>query len=455
MMDQGFADLLGPEPGLAQGPQIRDGDTVAVVGGGPAGASFAIFFLGLARRLNRSVELVVFEQKDFGVGGPKGCNQCAGVISEALLATLAIEGISMKEPIVQRGINRYRLITRAGDVLLSNDDEQRAIATVYRSGGPGQSDSDAARSFDRHMLLLAQESGANVVKEPVRTIERRDGGFRVASKSQKVEADLLIGAFGHRKSTADLFEGLGFGYVRPKRAPTLQTELRVSPEDMKAHFDGTICVTLPPLRGIRFVGFTPKAEGVTLSILGPQLDNKAADRVLALPEIARLFPQGAIRERFLCQCLPSITVGCAQQPYGDRVVLIGDACVSRLYKDGIGSAFTTANAAARAALLFGISREGFEQGYLPTVRDIDRDNRFGRILFGAAGMGAGMKIVERTLVRALRRDMESGGNTIAQVMWDMLTGSRPYTDIFRRARGLGTIKNLALGAASALLPRRG
>jgi 2-polyprenyl-6-methoxyphenol hydroxylase-like FAD-dependent oxidoreductase len=450
-----FVDLTAPEPAAAAGPQIRDGDTVAVVGGGPAGASFAIFFLGLAKRLNLEVDLVIFEHKDFGLGGARGCNQCAGVVSENLLASLAIEGIVLREPVVQRGINRYRFLARDGEVELVNKDEERAIATVYRAGGPSRSGADASLSFDRHMLDLARQRGAHVVGGAAESIEREGDGFRVAAKSETVHADLLVGAFGHRQSSVEMFEGLGFGYRRPAKAQTLQCEIALPAEEVTARFGGSILVTMPPLRGISFVGLTPKAQGLTLSILGDNLGAEAANRVLSLPQVARVFPGGKPPELRDCQCRPWITVGCAGQPFADRVVVIGDACVSRLYKDGIGSAFLTANAAATSALLFGVSARAFQASFMRAVRRMNTDNHFGRFLFAGARYASRIRMGERALVGALRCDLKGGRPSISQVVWDMLTGGRPYMDIFRRAVGARTMMMVARGLAGAVTGRGG
>ena len=56
------------------------------------------------------------------------------------------------------------------------------------------------------------------------------------------------------------------------------------------------------------------------------------------------------------------------EPYADRIVFVGDAGVSRLYKDGIGAAYRTAKAAARAAVFQGVSADDFRRHYQPVWR---------------------------------------------------------------------------------------
>ena len=61
------------ESGL--GP-LEDGQTVAIIGGGPAGASCAIALKNLAKKRNITIDVIIYEHKDFE-GGIEH-NECAG-----------------------------------------------------------------------------------------------------------------------------------------------------------------------------------------------------------------------------------------------------------------------------------------------------------------------------------------------------------------------------------------
>jgi len=61
-------------------------------------------------------------------------------------------------------------------------------------------------------------------------------------------------------------------------------------------------------------------------------------------------PPGWTPDAYACHCAPRINVTGAVHPYADRMVFIGDAAVSRLYKDGIGAAYRAAKYAAAAAV---------------------------------------------------------------------------------------------------------
>ena len=103
---------------------LEDGADIAVIGGGPAGSFFSYFALKMARMTGRDINVTIFEPKNFMAVGPAGCNHCAGVISELMVQSLAVEGIHIPSTVVQRGINSYQLYTERGDVLIETPSER-------------------------------------------------------------------------------------------------------------------------------------------------------------------------------------------------------------------------------------------------------------------------------------------------------------------------------------------
>jgi flavin-dependent dehydrogenase len=97
---------------------LHNGAQIAVIGGGPTGSFFSIFALKMAKMMEKSVHVTIYEPKDFTRDGPVGCNKYAGIISELLVQNLAVEGINLPDSVVQRGINSYKLHTRCGSVYI-------------------------------------------------------------------------------------------------------------------------------------------------------------------------------------------------------------------------------------------------------------------------------------------------------------------------------------------------
>jgi hypothetical protein len=65
---------------------------------------------------------------------------------------------------------------------------------------------------------------------------------------------------------------------------------------------------------------------------------------------------GKVPEKF-CKCLPKIVLSHAKNPFTDRLIMVGDASITRIFKNGLESAYITSQLAARAAFENGISKE--------------------------------------------------------------------------------------------------
>lgn len=125
----------------------------------------------------------------------------------------------------------------------------------------------------------------------------------------------------------------------------------------------------------------PKGDYVSVCLLGKDIDDSLLQAFLTAPTVKGCFPDGWRWDQPVCQCLPRINIQAAPRPYADRVVFIGDSGVTRLYKDGIGTAFRAAKAAATCAVLEGVSSEDFRRYYAPFCRSVDADNQFGKLIF--------------------------------------------------------------------------
>jgi hypothetical protein len=132
--------------------------------------------------------------------------------------------------------------------------------------------------------------------------------------------------------------------------------------------------------------------------------------------------------------MPHISVRGPARPYADRVVFVGDCGVTRLYKDGIGAAYRTAKAAARTAVFEGISAASFHRHYGPVCRTIAADNVMGRLAFVFTRMVRHMSVARRAILRMTVAEQRRPGHRrrMSGILWDMFSGSAPYTDIFLR-----------------------
>jgi hypothetical protein len=175
---------------------------------------------------------------------------------------------------------------------------------------------------------------------------------------------------------------------------------------------------------------------------------------LRLPTVRRCFPLHWTALTPVCYCAPRINIGGAMQPYGDRIVLVGDSAVTRLYKDGIGAAYRTAKACALTAIFEGVSADDFQRHYLPTCRQLETDNRFGNLVFTIVSVIRRLPFMRKGIVNQVRREQAgpSAHRGMSVMLWNTFTGSASYRDIFVDGLKPSRLAPLLMESARALLP---
>ena len=448
-------------PSSSQGAQppeemrLDNGSRVAVVGGGPAGTFFSYFLLEMAERVGTELSVDIYEPRDFTRPGPAGCNMCGGIISESLVQLLATEGINLPPSVVQRGIDSYVMHMDVGTVRIDPPRREKRIAAVHRGAGPRGIIDARWQSFDDHLLQLAQQRGAKVVRARVDGIDFNGGKPRVTTKEgASGDYDLLVGAVGVNTAALKLFEELGSGYKAPGITKTYICEFLLGQETIKIYMGNSMHVFLLNLPRLEFAALIPKGDYVTVCMLGTSIDKSLVDQFLASPEVRECFPPDWSPPADFCRCSPAINVTAAIKPFADRVVLIGDSGVSRLYKDGIGGAYRTAKAAAKTAVFEGVSEEDFRKHYLPTCMSLNRDNAVGKVIFGITTLIQMTRTLRKGLLRMTAEEQATvgGAQRMSGVLWDTFTGSAPYTDVFRRSLHPMFLGKLLWDTGKALLP---
>ena len=411
---------------------LDDGSRVGVIGGGPGGSLSAYFLLTFAQRMDLNIGVDIYEPRDFAKPGPGGCNMCGGIVSESLVQALAVEGINLPAAVVQRGIDSYVLHTKETSVRIDTPLREKRIAAIHRGGGPRDVSEVKWGGLDGYLLSLAQELGAKVVRARVSDVGWDDGRPQVRLSDAAQTYDLLVGATGVNSSGWDLYEKLGVRSKRPKTTKAYITELKLGNEAITQHFGSSMHIFLLDMPRLDCAAIIPKGEYLTVCLLGRDIDRELDSAFFSNPTVKRCSPATLTPAQGACHCSPRISVQEATRPFLDRVVLVGDCGVTRLYKDGIGAAYRTAKAAARTAVFAGVTGRDFQRHYWPAYRTIARDNRFGSFMFGAVHWIKALGPLVRGVV-----EMTSGEQTrpgaarrMSIVLWDMFTGSAPYRDVF-------------------------
>jgi flavin-dependent dehydrogenase len=425
-------------------PVLHNGAQIAVVGGGPTGSFFSIFALKMARMMEKNVQVTVYEPKDFTKDGPVGCNKCGGIISELLVQNLAVEGINLPDSLVQRGINSYRLHTQYGNVYIETPSRERTIATVYRGGGPKGIIGSEKESFDRFLLDLAIQEGA--VHNPAK-IDRiaytNNMPVLFSGETHIQEPDLVVGAVGIKSQTVKMFEEMGFGYRKPETVTAAIAEIHMDKNIISEYFGTSVNLFLLPVSDMKFAAIIPKGTFVTVCILGKNIDHNSVNAFIDHPVVQSVLP-GRESYEIACRCLPKMNVRAPELAFADRVVLCGDAGSTRLFKDGLGAAYIMGKAAAKTAILYGVSRKAFQENYDPVYKNIVIDNRYGKILFTVTDLHKRYKILTKGMLRVVRKEQADPAypKPLSSMLWDMFTGNERYRNIFFRSLSLPMVYDL-------------
>jgi flavin-dependent dehydrogenase len=392
--------------------------------------------------MGREVKITIFEPKNFLSKGPAGCNHCGGVISELMVQSLAVEGINIPTSVVQRGINSYQLYTERGDVHIETPAHEKTIASVYRSGGPKDLVVQNKESFDNFLLQAAVREGAEHIPKTVDRVLFEDGKPILYSGEEIIaRADLVVGAFGVNGRKTPTFEGVDFGYRSPTVARTSIAEIPLGPEYISKKFGNSIHLFLLPVKNIKFAALIPKTSYVNLCMIGKKLDKSRVKEFLSHPKVRQLFPEGEL-EKVSCMCLPIMNIGAPATPFTDRVVMIGDAGSTRLYKDGIGAAYFMGKSAAKTAVMHGVGEKHFRENYLPDYRGLITDNRFGNFLFWFTDLVREYRFLTSAMLRVVKNESEDHNDKekiLSSILWDMFTGNERYKEVFKRAISPGLI----------------
>jgi flavin-dependent dehydrogenase len=240
----------------------------------------------------------------------------------------------------------------------------------------------------------------------------------VITPRESLEAELVVVSTGiNNRSILDP----AWGYRPPQFEVMAQDEVNLLDSSLGSH----VHVFINHPAGLIFGGVIPKGRYANISLLGKNLPRDSIAQFLDQPDLAPLLtdtPPG------LCGCTPRVAITSARGYYHDRMVVVGDAAVTRLYKDGIGSAFTTARAAIQTAVFRGISQLDFAQGYHPICRRIAIDNGFGHWLFRLWGLSRHSPLLVNAWKQVIMSEalLPARSRVHERVLWGVLTGDESY-----------------------------
>ena len=425
--------------------RLRDNSKIAIIGGGPAGSFFANDAIRYAKKLGLNIQITIFDGKDFNRRGPRGCNMSAAVIASSLHAKLIKDGIELPEGIVRQEIKGYYFQTKDYGIKLYKPipNDKSSILAVYRGNGPLYSTHTESHSFDDCLLKHVIKQGANVIYEPVQELRLASDIntpatiiYGKSASYKEMEADLVVGAFGINSTIVNKIKGLNFGYIPPKTIQTCQMEIPLSDTFIKKSFDDNIHVFALGLKPFRFASMVPKGNYVTVSLVGTRdLTNKDMLNFVNHPVVRMKLPHDwEVPDKF-CMCIPKITLSHAKKPFTDRFVIVGDASITRIFKNGMESAYITSQIAAQAAFEHGISKDDFDiHYYKPAKKLLAMDNLLGTVILMLSDFITRQNWLVRPRLSYVKSRRGSWiANHLNTLLWNMVTGDAPYKKILIQA----------------------
>jgi len=285
------------------------------------------------------------------------------------------------------------------------------------------------------MLSLAENKGAKVINNRITGAKRIDKSWSVETRSDLPQMyDLLAVASGVNTATLKLFEDLDFGYRPPKTTKTAIREYFLGADNVAEYLGSSLHVFLLDIPKLDFAMIVPKGDYATVCMLGSEVDEDMVRSFLNTPEVKQCFPPDWQWNQPDCKCFPRINVQGTFKPFGERIVFIGDCGVTRLYKDGVGTAYRVAKAAAATAVFEGISADDFRKHYWPICKSTLVDNQYGRVIFTITHLIQQIRFSRRALLQMTGREQNSAGARpyMSSILWDTFTGNAPYKNIFVR-----------------------
>ncbi|MDR4496512.1 MAG: hypothetical protein MRK02_01070 [Candidatus Scalindua sp.] len=421
---------------------LKNDSKIAIIGGGPAGSFFAHFAFRYATEAGIHVSITIFDKKSFCQKGPRGCNMCAGVISENLFNELEEEGIHIPPFCIQRKIEEYCLQSQDESVLLHHPVPGHIpkILTVFRGNGPLLSSHQGNVSFDDFLLNHVRKQGIEVVFEVVKGLKlpsKRGDPVEVIYGEGDVkkvfDADLVVGAFGVNTGIMESVANMDFGYKPPKTVRTCQCEIMLGNEYIEKTFGNNVFVFELGKRDLKFASITLKTDYITVSLVGRQdLTRNNLMDFLNHPVVRRLMPKEWVMPKGFCMCISKIPVTHAKHPFTDRFVILGDASISRAYKSGIESAFHMAKLSAYTAFKNGVSERAFMNGYFkPAKKLLARDNVYGIIMLKINDYITSQRRLANAHIKYIKYGKDRKvADQMNEVLWNMLSGNTSYKKIF-------------------------
>jgi len=357
--------------------------TIAIVGGGPAGAFAASLLASAGRKVLLFDEKLAWEKP------------CGGGVTHKALATWPF----LRDANIRRNwVGECELISPSGRRVSFH--LQQPIAIFSR------------RVLNGFLLDRAGAAGAEIVRDHIIQIDRLENGWRICSAGSAWNSDYVVIAAGARNSfrkqlaTAFAPEDLmaTAGYFIPGRSEVMQIQF------------------LPELHG--YIWVFPREDHFSAGICGTVGDNTTAELRKLLEHWLRDIGLEYEGTQFYSHILPSMRAGSLGEiaVQGDGWAMVGDAAgfVDPITGEGLYYAMRSSELLSDALLVDEPAsyRERLERDFLPELELAAKmADRF------YSGRWMGESVLERTI------QFTAGSSSFRGLLSDMFAGTQGYSDL--------------------------
>lgn len=441
--------------------ELKDKDRVAVLGGGPAGAFFAIFLLRLAKKAHLDICVTIIDRRMVKEPGRplqelKGCNFCAGIISPRLQKKLTENRIRISPDIICEKFTHIWIHGLWKNFPLRVPLGQ-GIFSVFRGTLPPDREG-MIQGLDGFLLKKAIELGANIVTGEAKSIDYTQA-HKPRLKITSPLGDMFfmesefacickgVGPISGEKCKKDSFSGsyqrINPLFVPAKTRPALIFELKPGSPYLKKYMNKELYIMVSGSKklDLEHIALIPKKDYLTVSLVGKSIDNASFPEdigpiikiFLSLPRIQKILPALG-NSPVVCTCCPSMAVAPARVPFSDRIALAGDAMGARLYRDGLFSSFISAKALAQTIIHKGVDKKSLSRGYGWVTRWLKTDNQYAKLVMGLIQRILKSPILNRILYQTFATEMKFKKKDqwpLGNVLWKVGSGAADYKEIFR------------------------
>ncbi|MGD9364270.1 MAG: hypothetical protein PVH87_01125 [Desulfobacteraceae bacterium] len=462
--------------------RLKNGSKILILGGGPAGALFAIHLLGQSKQANLDITVTIIEKKLVQQPGHfpcklKGCNYCAGIISPRLHDALEEIGLSLPRDLICEEFSHIWIHGLWKNFPLKLSPDQH-MYSLFRGSLPLDR-RDMAEGLDGFLLSQARIRGAAVIsgevtdirytplKKPYVTV-KDDSGEDTAIESDFVA--IATGIHPFQGGTCDnnpvfrSFNRINPGFTPPRVRPALIFELKPGRGYLKKYMNREIYFIVSESKKLRLdhISLVPKGNYLTVALVGDRIDRAAfpedtrriIGEFLSLSHSRTILPHINLRNTPVsCCCMPFMVTAPSKGAVCDRMAVVGDALGSRLYRDGLFSAYVSAEALAKTVIHKGVDRKSLSSGYDWVIQWLKTDTRYAKRVIGWIQNILKSPFMSRILYQTFATEMKFKNREqwpLGQVLLDLGSGAADYSHIFRNLIRMPVFLSIFRGAVKTI-----